>query len=528
MAILRWPEWLPDLADIDGSPMIRNVIPLTANSYGGMPTAVPWSTNTLGGRCVGAYTIKAANGDIHIIAGDSTKLYRLPPGVGRDFVDVSRVAGGPYGVPDRHFWDMTSFGDRILATNGFDPIQSMRIGGSNFSDLQPGDAGAIPPIPAAPLARYIATVRDFVMVGNTTDDVDGPRPFRVWWSSINQPDQWPTPGSITALQTMSDYQDLQQTDLGNVTGIESGFAPGADAVIFCERGIYGASFVGPPLLFSFRPILGCSGTSSPLSIVQSLARDNSGALRPVIYYLSEEGFKAFDGSTSYAIGAQKFDRAFFADLDPGQIHNVQGVADPRSPVIMWAYSSPTGTGLYNRVLVYNWELSRAATISLPDAQHIEHMLRGAFGTAYTIDQIDTLFPSIEDVTPSLDAPFWSGSGVGLLAMFDIDHRLGVGNGPPMAVLLETAETQPNPGRRSWVDMVRPLNDGGAAAVSVGHRERSTDPVRWEPEVPIDAIGRCPQRCTGRFIRFRMTLPAGEELRHMWGIDADVMPESKLR
>jgi hypothetical protein len=527
MTVLRWPEWLPDLADIDGSPTIRNVIPLTANSYGGMPTAVPWSTNTLDSRCLGSYSIKSNAGDIHIFAGDAAKLYRLPPGTGRDLLDVSRTVGGAYAVPVKGHWSMTSYGTQILATNGVDPIQSLLLGATNFTDLQPGDAGAVPPIAAAPLAKYIATVRDFVMVGNTTDGTDGPRPSRIWWSSLNQPDQWPLPGSTLALQTMSDYQDLQQTDLGNITGLMSGFAPGADAVVFMERGIYTASFVGPPLLFQIRVAQGCAGSVSPLSLVQDSARDASGALRPVIYYLSEDGFAAFDGSTSYAIGAQKFDRAFFADLDPAQIHRVQGVSDPRSRAVVWAYPSANGTGLHDRLLVYNWELARATIVSLSPAQQIEWLTRSMFGQSYTLDQLDS-FGHLDIIQPPFDDPFWAGSGTSQLSLFDKDHRLNISNGPPMHVILETAESQPTPGRRTWVDMVRPLNDAGVAQISVGHRERPTDVVRWELPVPMDTLGRCPQRCTGRYIRFRMTMPEGQPLKHMLGLDIEVRPDSRLR
>ena len=70
---------------------------------------------------------------------------------------------------------MTSFGDQVIATNGVDPIQSLTLGDANFADLQPGAVG--PPIVGeAPRAKYLAVVKDFLMVGNTVDDVDGPRP----------------------------------------------------------------------------------------------------------------------------------------------------------------------------------------------------------------------------------------------------------------------------------------------------------------------------------------------------------------
>src|SRR5678810_753069 len=90
MTIAPWAEWLPDLSDFRtaGSPLIKNCVPITASSYGPMPTAIPHSTNTLGERCQGSYTIKAADNTVYLFAGDHAKLYMLPPGT-TDFVDVT-------------------------------------------------------------------------------------------------------------------------------------------------------------------------------------------------------------------------------------------------------------------------------------------------------------------------------------------------------------------------------------------------------------------------------------------------------
>jgi hypothetical protein len=101
MTVVPWPEWLPDQADFGskGSPVIKNCVPLTAGSYGPMPTAVPLSTNTLDARCQGSYSVKAPDNSISIYAGDHTKLYRLPTG-SLAFVDATRTAGGAYNTPE--------------------------------------------------------------------------------------------------------------------------------------------------------------------------------------------------------------------------------------------------------------------------------------------------------------------------------------------------------------------------------------------------------------------------------------------
>jgi|KBSMisStaDraftv2_1062788.scaffolds.fasta_scaffold14555_2 hypothetical protein len=526
MPVAPWPEWLPDQADYanPGTPMMKNVVPLTARSYGPMPTFSPYSDNTLDERCQGGYSVKDETGRVYFFAGDRTKLYQLPLG-SRTLTDASRTTGGAYATHPlpSGFWQFTGFGHRVIATNGVDPIQSLLAGDLHFAPLAA----------AAPIAKYCATVKDFLMVASTIDPVGGPVPTRVWWSALGDPTNWPTPGSITAIQLQSDYQDLQQTDLGVVTGLVAGLGPASDIAVFCERGIWTGSFEGPPTMFRFGVSAGSSGTISPLSIVQAHARDGSGALRPVAYYLAENGFTAFDGSTCIPIGAQKFDREFFRELDHTYVGAVLGAADPRTRTILWAFSAGTGTdGMYNRLLIYNWELGRASIVELDAASHVEWFLGAMYSDGYNLEQLDQ-FGNLDVIQPGLDDPLWVGNASNFITVFDLQHKLGVGRGPAMAPTLETAETQPNDRQRAWVSSVRPLMEGATgchetATVAVGHREKLTDPVVWEPPVNCNVIGECPQRVTGRYLRFRLAMPALQEFRHLQGLDVELRAEARLR
>lgn len=526
MTILKWPEWLPDQPAFQsaGSPLIRNCLPLTQQSYGPMPTALLYSTNALSERCQGAYAIKASDNTVHMFAGDRTKLYLMPPG-SKAFTDVSRGSGGAYATTSPAsggHWSMTSYGARVIATNGVDAPQTLVIptGASpQFAALAAG----------APVARYVATVLDFLMFGWTTDGVSGPQPTRIWWSGINSPQSWPTPGSPTALQQESDYQDLQQTDLGQVTGLVSGFSPSSSVSIWMERGIYSGSYVGPPLIFNFRVAQGAAGTRAPMSIVQAFARDNAGAVRPVVYYLGSDGFAAFDGTTSFPIGSQKFDRTFYARVDDAFVHLVQGVSDPRTRTVLWAYPTPGSNGVFTHLLVYNWEIGRASLSELEASEtQAEWITSAMYATSYDIDHIDQ-FGDLDTVQPPFDDPWWSGNAADRLSLFDRSHRLNIMGGPAMAASLDTAEIQPAEGRRAWVQLTRPLIDGGVeATITVGHRERQSDPVTWEAPVPINELGECPQRCTGRYLRFRLQLPRGSQFTQLQGLDVQIKPEGRLR
>jgi hypothetical protein len=102
----------------------------------------------------------------------------------------------------------------------------------------------------------------------------------------------------------------------------------------------------------------------------------------------------------------------------------------------------------------------------------------------------------------------------------------------MAPTLDLPETQPFPGRRAWVTNARPLIDAGdideIATVQVGVRERLTQPVVWSAQIPVNILGDCPQRTTGRYVRMRFAMTRGVNFQALQGLDVDMVPEGKLR
>jgi hypothetical protein len=129
------------------------------------------------------------------------------------------------------------------------------------------------------------------VVGNTTDGTFGPQPQRVWWPAIDDPTNWPTPGTSAAAAVQSDYQDLVG-DAGWVQGIVGNLGT-ADGAVFQERAVIRMQYVGPPAIFAFSTAEGVRGTPAPGSLVQ---------VGNLVYYLGEDGFYVFDGSQSMPIG----------------------------------------------------------------------------------------------------------------------------------------------------------------------------------------------------------------------------------
>ena len=520
MPFLPFGEYLPDQPDFKvlnptdagslGSATIKNCVPLTAHSYGPMPTFGNYSSNALTARCQGSYSLYDASGGVAIFAGDATKLYRIAAGA-IAFSDVSRSSGGAYACPAitaGGFWSMTAFGTRVIAVNGADAAQTFLLGTDTvFSALAA----------AAPVGKYVAVIRDQVFIGNLSA-----QPYRVHWCANGDPTSWPTAGTAAAQSVLSDYQDLQQADLGRITGIVGGLGA-ADGAVFCERGIYSVRFQGGSTFYAFPVAQGVAGTRAPMSIVLRRLRSSAGVYS-VAYYWSENGVEAFDGASSTPIGADKFDRTLYSDLDEAYLPLVQGVADPSRKLIFWAYMGPGSGGLYNRLLVYNWDLGRAALCEL--TANYEWFTRSILGTGKTLEQLDT-YGTIDTLPASLDDPQWAGGALTTSA-FGTDHKLNTLTGPAMGAVLETAEMQPYPGRRARALNARPIIDSAAGLVSVGVRERLVDPVVYHAEVPINVLGDCPQRCSGRYVRYRLRLPAGQSFTHLQGLDVEMIPDSARR
>jgi len=514
--ILPFGEWLPDQAAFanPGNVNTLNCVPRTPSSYGPFPSAVPNST-ALPAHVCGSYGYRAASGVVSNFAATQQHLYMQQTG-SPNYSDVSRTTGGAYNTdaPPDGFWTMTSFGNRIIATNYNDDIQTYLIGvDTHFSQLSAG----------APRAKYCCVMRDFLMVGNTNDATDGEVPQRVWWPAIGNPTNWPTPGSAAAIEVQSDFQDLQQTDLGAITGMTGGHISAADGAVFCERGIYRVSYAGSPAIWDFAVAEGAAGTTSPLSIVERRLISGAGTSVAVDYYLASDGFYGFDGSSSVPIGAGKIDRRFFNELDPTFLQAVAGAYLPELKIILWLYHGPQNNGHYTRALAFNWELSRWAPIDL-ELTPVDWLDASTYSVAgYTLDELDVFGP-LDGLPFSLDSLAWT-AGNQILSWFDTSFRQNYVNGPSMRAVIETGEQQLFPGRRARIIKTRPIAESAVpVSIAVGTREMTRAPVSYQVDIPENIIGDCPQRCTGRYTRFRMTVPAGANFSHLQGIDVTAVQE----
>lgn len=582
---LQIPEFAPDMPAFNKnvSAKVLNVVPRTPESYGPLSGITPYSS-ALNNRCQGAAGFLDESSNVDLFAGDSEDLYLLTSS-STSFSTVSNAIGShPYTCSTDAFWNFLQFGQRIIAAQINDPIQSYLLGSSaKFADLayggitsiaivggtgytpgtyslsptnvgsgsgfagtvtinnsgvlssvsitQPGRLFSLNttiPIPAgagsgsggsltptiatvAPKANYAAVVRNFLVAANTNDPVYGIQVQRVWWGALNDPTNWPTPGTAAAAEVQSDYNDLFGPG-GQIYGIVGNLGT-ADGAVFMEDAVYRMVYVGPPAIFDFFPAEGVRGTRSPGSIVQ---------VGPVVFYLGRDGFYRFDGTMSAPIGATdqagitRVDKWFYANVDMNNLDRVVGACDPLNKLIIWAWPDTQATnGNPNNLLIYNWQIDRWSWAQLT----IETLVGlKTFGT--TIDAWASIYTTLDDVPFSFDSEAWIG-GKDILSAFDASHMLNFFNGVNLPATIDFGEVQPFPGRLAIVKNARPLVDGGSPTVAIGTRNRTEDAVSFNAATAINSLGTCPQRATGRYVRGEVVIPAGANWNHIQGLELEV-------
>lgn len=510
MTLLRFPEFTPDLPDYDnpGTVLAKNVMP-GGISYKPFPDFVNFSASptAINKTVLGAVSTRNPESGVSLnFAGDANDLYLLNSDT---FQIVSKVTGG-YTTDPSEKWNFTVFGTHVIATNFFDSIQTYDTSISTlFADLSA----------AAPKARYIATVRDFVVVGNTNDGVDGFVPNRVRWSGIGDSTSW-----TVSATTMADYQDLD-TNYGWITQVVGGDY----GLIFQERAIIRMNFVGSPVVFDFITVDRENGTQYPGSVA---------AYGSLTFFIALDGFKVFDGSRTTSIGASKVDNFFFNDLDATHAFNIVTTIDYVNHLVMWVYPGLQNVnGAANHILIYNFspnavmkwayvDLSTSSNTTIADGG-IEYVFSSITG-GYTLDQLDQweidhgLAANIDVLSYSLDSRIWDGNTI-TFGFFTTDHILAYPGSDFLGASIETAETQLNEGQRTDVFRIKPYVDSisttpttTSTAVQIGTRNTFSEAVTYGSPIFLDVNGEVQCMSNARYHRVRVNIASG--FSHAIGIE----------
>lgn len=468
MATIRIPfnEWLPDQPSVAQSMQdATNVVPI-ASGYAPFPLSENYS-NAASEDLLNVGTGKFSS-ITELFAGSATKLYKFNPAT-LNLDDVSKVGG--YNTSS---WDFEQFGNVLLAANNVDKIQAWTVDTSTvFADL---DA-------SAPIAKYVAVIRDFVVAANLDAGVN---PTKVQWSDIADETNW-TSGSTS----QSDYQLIP--DGGNITGITGG----EFGLIFLERSIVRMSYIGSPFFFQFDTIsrnLGCKYGGSVTQYGQ------------MSYFLSSDGFYSCDGQSITPIGNEKVDRYFYDNVDLNKADKITVAIDPIRKLVVWNYPTVSNT---HSLLIYNWQIQRWS-----QAETTADYIVSAASSGYTLEALDA-FGTLDTLTTSLDSPLWTG-GSFLFAGTSGAYIVTFTGSNSTANLITSDIEQ---GYNSVVTLGRVQVDNGSATVAVASRKELDDTITFSSPATTSSEGRASLRSYGRYHRFEV-IPSGNWTSAI-GIDVDI-------
>lgn len=466
-----------------------------------MPSFQTAASTALASAPLGAFSTTDSSGNGANYVGTTAKLYALTNATKPNFADRS---GAAYTTPGGYGWSFTEALGNVYATNGSDAIQKVQTATvSNFANH---------PDANAPKARYLAYIQPgFLVCGDINDPTVGIQPQGVRWSALGNPDSFPLVGSATAIANNSDWQAVTGPH-----GRFRGFAPNlasCSAALFFDQAVFRMIFTGGSKIFDIQPVEKLRGTQAPGSIIQ---------VGQVVYFLSSNGFFAFDGTQAVPIGEGKVNKTFFADADPNYLGNVQGAADPVSGLCFWCYAGVGNTGgTPNRILVYNPLSGRFSLVVNPTGNSL--FIGRTLGTS--LEGIDALGYTLDSLPYSLDSSVLTGGNL-TLAGFDTTNKLGYFTGPNMAFTVDTSEAQVVPGRCAKISAVRPIVEGDTCSAAVGGRSLLSAVPSFGAANAQNAYGLCAARNEARYQRVRLTASAGNLVAHIKGAEVTASPGAR--
>ena len=445
--------------------------------------------DALGETCLGAFATRNSAGTPFNFAGTDSYLKKITSAA---WEDVSVVGGYNTGTGR---WDFTVFGDRVIATNGVEKPQSYVMGTStDFAVLTADDV----------IAKYCATVRDFVFMGYTTESATAYR-NRVRWSALGDPTDY-----TQSTATQSDYQDLYgESYVGNITKVVGG----EYATIFCERGIFRGTYIGGDLIFQFDQIVKNQGTNAPGSVV---------AHGDMIFFLGWDGFYLLTSGGMIPIGEGSVNRTFINEVYTSDLDKISATIDPYRS--LYIVAMPTTAGGLDKLYIYNWNTKRWTTA---DSGNI-NALYVFLSESWTVDGSSTAVGNIDTGTYAdvpVDSPFFIG-GEPSLAAVDTSGYSVTYNGAAKTATFETGEVQLFPGRKALAKNITPLIEGNSSTITaqVGYRNTVQESVTYTDASTANSEGECNLFATGRHLRARLSVSGG--FTKAFGVDFDAVPAGR--
>lgn len=465
-------DWKPDLPAIEnpGALLVKNCLPKAA-SYREMRELVALGS-ALAGETRGNYWV-VYNGVKYNFAGDPTALYLFDNADTWDDISATPYSAG--------FWDFTHFLNRVIATDGgAGPLQYFDLGAStDFANL-PG---------SPPLARCVAVVRDFLVLGNYEigSEVEA---GGIAWSGFNNTEIW-TP----SLSTQCGRRRSRGAG-GDVLRIIGG----SQGMVFRESAILTMRYAGPPTIWQWDDVTTLHGTPAGRSV---------GWTRDEAFYYSQEGFQKINRRSLEIspIGEGAVDEWFLAECAPAEVQNMICAIDRPNNVVYWAFRTTPSSVPFNRMLIYNYARNRWAYAEL----EVEWL--GEFVNAgFNLDTIGAVLGgNIDTASINVDSALYSGGGLSFIG-FNPDHEAATFTGDPLVAEIDTTEFQPSEFKRGFCNGILPIVEGtGSTMVQAAPLTRNDQGAQPSLGSFVDrtaSTGQCDMRVNARYMRYRVRISGG--------------------
>jgi hypothetical protein len=467
-------EWMPDQSGISGALTDAKNVVSQAIGYGPFPTPVSLSS-AAAENLTSLYAAKAPDGNTALFTAGATKIYT----VGGTGTLTQVNTGLTTGTNDRVRF--TQFGKSVIICNNAEKLKSWVLGtSSTFAEVAA----------AAPIAKFITVVRDFVVCANTYES-SVQQQYRVRWSAINDETDW-----TESVNTQSDYQDIP--DGGQIVGIRGG----EFGLVLLERSISRMTYVGTPFIFQFDNISRGKGCMVAGSIAQ---------YQGITFFLSDDGFYMCDGQQVIPIGAEKVDRFFLNDASETDYKTMSAAIDPVRKLVIWNYKSVDAN---RKLMIYNfatkkWTYGDANTDYLGEAS----------SGALTLEELDSVSASIDAMTTSLDSLLYIGGKYFLGGTYGT--RVYSFTGSNLTGNISTGDI--DVGANSIVTLARPIVDNGSGSLSVASRTLLNQSVTYGTSTAADSENRVSLRSAGRYHRLNL-VPTGANWKTAVAVDVDITPQ----
>lgn len=462
---LIFGEWLPDQGNLQKHGVIRanNVVP-TAQGYLPIKSPTDFYSGTFTNVPMWLFGVLNDSLSSVLFAGDSTGLYAL----GRDTFETSIKT-----LANSEVMRGVKFGNNVYVTTFTHALQKISLTAPYTTT----------DVSAAPKARTIASVGDFLVLGNVDAAGSDPEPNKIYWSDLNAPETWS--GGLSDFQLFPDINEVMA-----VTGTDV-------MIVFGDTAIYRGVFEGKPFIWSFEKIADNLGLYAPDAWVQ---------YGNLVYFLGSDGFYVTDGNSVKPLGVEKVDRYFFDNLNETYAQNVRAFLDEEAQTIYFSYAGTQSGGTNNRVLIYRWAIDRWSTADIS----IQAVGR-AGQSALTLEELGAIYPVLEDVPASLDSRLWAGTAP--VAAFVQDKKVKIFGGSPLAADIISSEVQFDPINTSLITRVYPIIEGQMHETEVAIATRTTlsDTQVFGAYSSRNRAGFCPTRANGRFHAIKLNVTGNWEL-----------------